>query len=50
MPAAVGIRAGEILVSKYSHRLVFRERYVRASFLQINIVTTERAFKNDSIG
>jgi hypothetical protein len=33
MPAAVGIRAGEIFVPEYSHRLVFRERRVIAFLL-----------------
>jgi hypothetical protein len=49
MPPAVGIRTGKILVSKYSHRLIFRERHVIAFSLEVNIVTAVGALENNSI-
>jgi hypothetical protein len=50
MPAAIGIRAGQILVAKNLHCFDFRQRGIRASLLYVDIVAALWAFKNNSIG
>jgi hypothetical protein len=50
MPAAIRIRAGQILVSEHLHRFDFRERGIRAPLLHVDIMTALGAFKYDSIG
>ena len=50
VPTAVGIRAGEFLVSKHFHRLGFGKRHIIAFSLKVDIVAAVRAFEDDSIG
>jgi hypothetical protein len=49
MPAAIGIRAGKVLVPEHLHCLNFRQGTIRAPLLHVDIVTALWAFKNDSI-
>jgi hypothetical protein len=50
MPAAIGIGAGKVFVPEHLHRFDFRQRAIRASLLNVDVVPALRAFKYDSIG
>ena len=50
MPAALGIAAGDFLVSEHFYGLNRGKQGPRAFPLQVDIVPTLGAFKHDSVG
>jgi hypothetical protein len=49
MPAAIWIRAGDVLISKHFHRLDFRKRWRRAFPLKVDVVPAFGALEDDSV-
>lgn len=49
MPAAIGIDAGDFLVSEHFHRLDLRKRCLLALPLDVDVVATFWACEDDSV-